>query len=343
MKNTSPLISIIIVNWNGLDHLMDCLPSVLRNNYLRIEIIVVDNGSTDRSIAYLRKIANTHANVYLIKNKRNLGFAGGNNIGFKKAKGELILLLNNDTIMPANFFEPLVKRLFSDKRIAAVQPKILQYPQKTLIDSIGSYFIGSGFLYHLGHNKPDQSRYQKPQPIFSMKGAAMLLRKDVLDKVGLFDDDYFAYFEETDLCVRILLAGFSIWYEPRSHIYHKGGQTAQKLPSSFVQYHAYKNRIYTYLKNFESTTVVRVLPKHIIMCLIVASMYICTGKFRLGFMIWRAIGWNIKQCFTIKEKRQTIWKIRKMKDADYLPSLTRRVRLGYYYHLFQTSLRGYQD
>lgn len=337
------LVSIIIVNWNGLSDLKDCLQSLEWIDYPNREIIIVDNGSTDGSKKYIKDQKLRIKNLALIENKKNLGYAEGNNIGVKKAKGDLLLLLNNDTIIENDFLSPLVEKMMSDPSIGALQPKILQYPNNKLIDSVGSYFIKTGFLYHFGHNKPDQKKYQRASAVFSMKGACMLLRKSVIDKTGLFDTDYFAYFEETDLCMRIWLAGYKIRYYPQAVIYHKGGETFKKLNNSLLLFHSYKNRIYTYVKNFELRTLIQTIPIHISICLFIVFMYIGTLQFHAALAILRAVWWNVTNMRTAMIKRREVVRLRQISDKDYLPDLTRTVRLSYYYHLFRTSLRGYID
>lgn len=340
----NPLISIIIVNWNGKNNLKDCFGSLFKINYISYEVIVVDNGSKDGSVNYIKGVQKKHKNVILIENSTNLGFAEGNNVGYTNySKGELVLLLNNDAIVDENFLGILVEKINSSKKIGAVQPKILMYPKKEIIDSAGSYFNWSGFLYHFGHNKPDQDKYNKEDQIFSMKGACMLFRREVIDLVGLFDPSYFAYFEETDLCQRIWMAGYKILYVPSSQIYHKGGETAKHLNNEFVQFNSYKNRIYTYLKNFQIGTILKILPIHIIYCQLIVLVYLFTFRFNASFAIERAIFWNIFNIPNLFMERRKVSKIRKVKDSDYLLKLTRRVRPSYYYNLFATSLAGYKD
>lgn len=351
MKNTrqiakqklKPLVSIIIVNWNGLVDLKACLASLKVIAYPNYEIIIVDNGSTDGSQKYVRDQKTGIKNLTLIENKKNLGYAAGNNIGYKKAKGSFLLLLNNDTVIESDFLSVLVQRIIEDQTIGGIQPRILQYPNKKLIDSVGSYFIKTGFLYHYGHNKHDQRKYDQEGVIFTMKGACMLLRKSVIDAVGLFDPSYFAYFEETDLCMRIWLSGHRILYYPKAIIYHKGGETFKKLQLSFVLFHSYKNRMYTYAKNFELQTAIVIMPLHSSMCLLVTITYIVTGKFDSAYAIFKAFWWVTMHIATIVEERKKIAALRKIKDKDYLPQITKPVRVSYYYHLFTTSLRGYQD
>jgi GT2 family glycosyltransferase len=260
-----------------------------------------------------------------------------------KAKGELILFLNNDTIVDKNFLIPLIDKLISDKSIAAVQPKILCYPQIEIIDSVGSYFLNTGFLYHYGHNKYDQKKYNVQSEIFSMKGACMLFKKSVLNEIGMFDNKYFAYFEETDLCHRAWLAGYKIMYVPASKIYHKGGQTAKFLPDALLEYHANKNRLYTYMKNFEFSYLIKIIPLHIFFLELSACVYLILLKFSLFLTIQRAIWWNIKNIHTLRIDRREIQKIKKTSNSIFLPHLTKKVGLTYYYHLLATALAGYKD
>lgn len=339
----SKFVSIVIVNWNGEQLLRECLSSLWKISYRNFEVIVVDNGSHDGSISYLRAQANVKKNLKVIEKKKNLGFAEGNNVGVKEAKGDLILFLNNDTIVEKNFLRILVDAINKDKKIGAIQPKIYNYPETEYLDSIGSYFINSGLLYHFGHNKKDQKKYSRASQVFSLKGACMLFKREVLDAVGVFDAKYFAYFEETDLCMRTWMEGYTIWYEPNAAIYHKGGQTAQRLPSSFVQYHSYKNRIFTYLKNFETATLIKVMPVHLLLCQCIALVYLVTLHFSLALAVEKAIFWNIKNLRRVFIERGRVYAQRKVSDIEYLPLVSKTVRLSYYYQLFSSSLKNYID
>jgi len=342
--NKNPLVSIIIVNWNGLSQMKECLESLSKINYKNYEVIISDNGSNDGSLEYLNKIKNRFPKLVVVENGENLGYAEGNNVGYEKAKGELILLLNNDTIITSGFLKPLVDTLLSNKNIGGVQPKILSYPKKEIIDSVGSYFISSGFLYHEGHNRKDKGKYDTNTEIFTMKGACMLFRREVIEKVGgIFDPDYFAYFEETDLCQRIWIAGYKVVYTSKSKIYHKGGETAKKLNSAFVLYNSYKNRYYTYLKNFEFSTLLKVFPMHLIYCEISMIAYLLTLNFPSAIATQKALLWNLQNIKKIREGRGAIKKMRRIPDSSYLPKVTRSVRPSYYYHLFVTALAGYED
>ena len=244
MKAKKGLVSVIIINWNGLVHLQKCLPSLFSQNYKRIEVLVVDNGSIDDSVVWLIK---KYPQVKIIRNKENLGFASANNQGYWQASGEYMLFLNNDTEVTASFLTELLKVLRSDKSIGGVQSKILLMDSPKRLDSVGSYLTNTGFLYHLGVYASDSEEFSKEIEIYSAKGACMLLKRNVLEKIKvdgeILDGRYFAYFEETDMCHRVWLAGYKIMYVPSSVIYHKFGGL-----------YVFKNisRSFSYLRNFVS-------------------------------------------------------------------------------------------
>lgn len=337
-----PFISVVIVNWNGRRLLEDCLKSLSEISYGNKEILFVDNASLDDSVSYVRK---NFPNVKVIQNTKNLGFAGGNDVGFKKASGDAILILNTDTIVEKNLLDALGDTLYSANDIGAVQPKIVMYPQTNFIDSIGSFFLPNGDLYHYGREKdPRLSMYNKEMDIFSAKGACILLRREVLEKTGLFDKDYFAYFEDTDLSMRIWLSGYRIVYTPKTTVYHKGGATAKKVASSHIQFYSYKNRLCTYIKNLSFKYLCRVMPLTIIIYELASILYIAKRKVDISWAIQKAIFWNITHIKQTLQKRKYVQrKIRAVKDDNFFPKLTRRVRLSYYYYQFFGGIERYRD
>ncbi len=335
------LISIIIVNWNGKKLLERCLKSLASQRYIRTEIIVVDNGSTDGSKVYVKK---NFPYIKLIENKTNLGFAQANNIGYDFAKGEYILFLNNDTQVTADFLKPLSKELESNQKIGGVQSKILLLEDKTKLDSIGAFFTNTGFLYHHGFRKQDQKKYQKQIELFSAKGACTMFKKKVLEKVlvenEVFDSRYFAYFEETDLCHRVWLSGFRIRYIPDSVIYHSVGATSSKMREEFIQYHSFKNRIDSYLKNLSLEYLIKIIPLHFGLCIAAIFFYVLKGKPMVSLVIVKAIIWNFVNVPTTLKKRINIQKnIRRISDYKFLPKLTKQISLSY----FIAHLRGLES
>lgn len=341
-KNKHHLISVVIVGYNAKHFLPECLGSLTKGSYKNIEILYIDNGSTDGTSEYINKY---YPQIILIQNSKNVGFSPAHEGILAKVKGDAVLLLNTDTIAEGNLLKELVKALYEKKDIGAVQPKILMYPEKDKIDSIGSFFLLTGFLYHVGYEKDSSlAIYNKPMEIFSTKGAIMLIKKEVLDKTGLFDNDYFTAFEDTDLCMRIWLAGYRILYVPSTKAFHIGGGTVMKMIRSFVVFHGEKNRIATYIKNLSPKYLLKVIPRIIIMLQIEFLMYlIIKRRIDLAFSIQKAILWNIFHLKKILKKRYYVQtRIRVVGDESFLPYLTKKVRLSYYYYLV-IGLRGYKD
>lgn len=338
----NPLVTVIIVNWNGRHLLNDCLESLTKSTYKNLEILFVDNASTDDSVLYVKK---NFKDVKIIQNERNLGYAEGHEKAFRQSKGALLLLLSTDTIIEKNVIEELVKAITSDKKIGAVMPKLIMYPQKYLIDSLGAFFLMNGDLYHFGREKdPRLSKYNKKMSILTVKGACTMFKKEVLEKTGMFDSDYFAYFEETDLSMRTWLAGYKIIYIPTASVYHKGGVTSAKMQRAYILFHSYKNRIYTYLKNLSIRYLLIVLPQIIFIYQMAFLFYLFKMDFGYALAIQRALLWNIVHLKKILKKRkhvQTV--IRKVSDEEYLPLVTKNVRLSYYYYQFFGGIEKYKD
>jgi GT2 family glycosyltransferase len=333
MSNKTPLVSVIILNWNGKKFIEKCIRSLMNVSYPSIEILFIDNASTDGSPEL---IETKYRNIKVFRNKKNLGFAEGHEIGFRKAHGNAILLLNTDTIVEENLITSLVNVLYSKKSIGAVQPKIVMYPQKEIIDSIGVFFLMNGSLYHYGREKKENIlEYNKQMEIFSAKGVCVMFKKEVLDKTGFFDKDYFAYFEETDICMRVWLSGYKIVYTPTSTVYHIGGATSKRLNWSFILFHSYKNGISTYIKNLSPSYLLRVLPVMLFLYQGVFLLHLLRLEFSNALAVQRAIIWNIIHFEKTLRKRQRVQnKIRRIKDDEYLPKLTRKVKWSYYYYQF---------
>jgi len=342
---TEKLVSIIIVNWNGLRWLPDCFDSLARQNYKNYEIVFVDNGSKDDSVVWIKK---HYPKTKIIVNKENLGFAGANNVGFRKASGKYILFLNNDTRVTGTSLTELVNVLQSDSQIAGVQSKIFLMDQHDTHDSVGAFLTPTGFLYHYGFGKKDNKKYDRQMDLYTAKGACMMFRKDVLNKVAIegniFDPDYFAYFEESDMCHRIWLAGYRIVYAYKSVIYHKMGATSSSMNNAFIQYHSFKNRIRTYLKNFGPMWLWTILLFHLVICEIYALVSYLRGNWALGWAIERAYWWNIQHFSETIALRQYIQRnIRVVPDSTLGKMLLVRPRFGYYKGLISGSLVSYED
>jgi len=235
-----PKISIIIVNLNGKDNLSDCLQSIKKNEYKKIEIILVDNNSSDESISY---VETNFPEVRIIKLEKNYGFAEPNNIGAKKATGEFLFFLNNDTIIQSNTISELVKTFAQDPKIAICQSLLLKTNGD--VDSSGD------FVNTLGIAFSSKEKITEIKPILSARGAAMMMRTKQFWELGGFDKKYFASFEDVDIGWRAWIWGFKVMLVPNSTVYHKGGQTVSKL-NDVIRFHGVKNTMVMNLANLES-------------------------------------------------------------------------------------------
>lgn len=240
-----PLISIVIVNWNGMRFLPECLGSVFRET-ASFEVVLVDNGSEDGSVEYVKK---DFPSVKVIEERENLGFAKGNNIGIAAAKGKYILTLNNDTVLEKGFLERLQSAAeASDEGTGMWAVKILSFDKKT-IDSVGGLLIyRDGLAKGRGRLEKDTGRYDTPKEVFMPSACAGLYRKSMLDKIGAFDEDFFAYCEDTDLGLRARLAGYTTVNVPEAIVYHHySGTTGRYTPrKAFL---VGRNQIWLALKN----------------------------------------------------------------------------------------------
>ncbi len=238
------LVSIIILNWNGIDFTKKCLASIKSNtSYPNYEIIIIDNGSKAKEIMELKKIHAKGIVNRLILNKSNKGFSGGNNQGIKAAKGDYLLLLNNDTTLTKNWLTELVKTAEKDKKIGVVGPDIESYYQPGIIFG-GGYVDDSGIARH--------SYAKKESDAEQVGGAALFFKREVLEKIGGLDEGFNPiYFEETDFCTRTRRAGFRVVFTPKSKIVHFEGGIMKKQPGkkSFVTIN--KNRIRYMLLHFQ--------------------------------------------------------------------------------------------
>lgn len=225
----STKIAVVILNWNGKGFLEKFLPSVLATTYPGHEVIIVDNGSTDESVLFLKT---NYPSLRIIRFEENLGFAGGYNKALKEIDAKYYVLLNSDVEVPAEWLEPMAQLLESDPGIAACQPKVLSYANRNLFEysgAAGGWMDKYGYPFARGRVfdicEEDRGQYDQQEEIFWASGAALFIRASVFHEVGGFDEYFFAHQEEIDLCWRIQLAGYRIFSCPRSRVYHVGGGT----------------------------------------------------------------------------------------------------------------------
>ncbi len=316
------MVSIVIPTWNGRTHLEPCLGSLTSLRGPAFEIILVDNASTDDSLEF---VATQHPDVTIVRNTENLGFARACNIGIEHSKGEYILFLNNDTRVTPDFLAELVGASEADTSIGMCQSKILWMDHPELLDQVGSYFTRTGFLLHEGFMQRDGPEYERVTEIFSAKGACMLVPRRILDEVGAFDEDFFAYCEEYDLCWRIWLAGYRIIYVPRSVIYHKMGATSVRFRSAWIDFHSFKNRVCLLIKNLGGRSLIRILPVHVALCIGGSLLLLAGLKYASAKAILQALVWNVVKIRSTLEKRKHVQaKIRRVSDRELFEKIPRR-------------------
>ncbi len=241
-----PLVSIITLNMNGRKYLEVCLPSIRKQSYPNIETIVVDNGSTDDSADFISK---NFPEVKLIKNSKNLGFGGGNNIGIKTARGNYIFILNNDTELDINCVAELYKGINKSPKVGMCATKILSYFDRQMIDNIGHLLYYDGLNRGKGRLEPDKGQYNKIAEAFYPSGCAAFYRKEAIDEAGPFDEDFFLYGDDTELGLRCRFLDWQCLYIPTAIVYHMYSATAGKytpLKAKLVE----RNRIWVAVKLF---------------------------------------------------------------------------------------------
>ncbi|HYF52556.1 MAG TPA: glycosyltransferase family 2 protein [Planctomycetota bacterium] len=242
-----PSVSIIIVNLNGERLLDDCLNSLNAQTYRDFEVVFVDNGSKDGSVEKARALMPS-ANIIALN--ENTGFARGNNIGIAAAKGRYIVLLNNDTRSDPNFLEELVKPVESDKTIGMVAPKILNFFDQKIIDSVGGLLMcRDGIGQGRGRGEVDSGQYDAATSALLPSGCAALYLRELLDEVGLLDEEFFAYCEDSDLGLRAVWAGWKTASAPRAVVYHKYSATTSSY-SPFKMLLVERNHYFLALKNY---------------------------------------------------------------------------------------------
>jgi GT2 family glycosyltransferase len=236
-----PLISIITINYKQAKVTNQLLASLDKVTWSRIEVIVVDNNSGEKDLELL---SNSYSNVQLIRNKKNLGFARANNIGIKASKGDYILLLNNDTEVEPNFLQPIIEIFNKYENIGAVSPKIKFFQRPNTIQYAG-YPAMNPFTLRMnavGGHQIDDGTYNRPVETQYAHGCAMMVSREVINKVGLMPEEYFLYYEELDWSFAIRKNGFKIFVQPNSEIYHKESLTVKKH-SPLKTYFINRNRI----------------------------------------------------------------------------------------------------
>ncbi len=307
--------------------LQKCLPSVVDTKYANLEIVIADNASSDESVSWLE---DTYPEVKIVKHPENWAFCKGNNEAIPYASGEYILLLNNDVEVTKSWLEPLVAVLDADKTVAAVQPKLLQYTNRSLFEYAGA---AGGFMDKYGYPftrgrlfftlEEDKGQYDDVIDIFWATGAAVLFRRSALEEVGYLDESFYMHMEEIDLCWRLKRAGYTIRVAPKSIVYHIGGAS---LPYGDARktYYNFRNSLIMLYKNLPPHIWRRTFAVRALLDGVAMLRAILTGQLKEFSAIFRAYkdAHVMSKVYADKRPHQI--------NPDALPSYKRSIVLDYF-------------
>ncbi len=321
----APKVTVLIVNWNGRRFLRGLFTSLLATDYPGLDVLVVDNASTDGSREVLRQAAVESPKVRILLLDRNAGFAGGNNEGLRRVPGntEYVCFLNNDVVVERDWLRVLVDFLEAHADVGIVQPKLLKLGDPGRIDRAAVTVDRMGYdAYDLFTERRDGPDLGEPREVFSVSGAAFLVRRRLIDAIAfegdVFDPSYFTYFEETDLCWRARLAGQRVWFCPASRVYHfRGGTTRPggRLPASLVFHHT-KNRMAALLKNYDAAHVAVWFPTLVLAESLRAFVTVFTNR-EHSFGIVRGLGWVLENRQGILARRAFVQRaVRRVSDRE---------------------------
>jgi GT2 family glycosyltransferase len=322
-----PFVCAIVLNYNGKNYLQTCLPSLESQTYSNYSVIVCDNASIDGSVDYVKI---NFPSITIIQNKENFGFAKGNNIAMKLAleKGaDYVLLLNNDVIVEKDVIEKLVTTAESDKKIGIVGPKIFDIRNRSLIHEIGMTCDKFGFPAVIKYeNVKDEGNISEA---FYVSGCAMIIKQEVLRKIGFFDETYFMFAEDLDLCWRAQLAGYTVVVERAANMYHASGGSivggivkSKKYTTNLTRiFLRERNTLRTLIKNYSIGKLMEIIPFYLAILSIECFIWAFLLKPRVCISIFKAVGWNIEVLKDTFSHRQGIQASRKIRDQQIMKKM----------------------
>jgi len=300
--NIKPMVSIVSVNYDQPEVTCEMLASLRKVTYPNFETLIVDNGSPTTNPHCIKE---KHPEAHLIISEENLGFAGGNNIALKQAKGDYVLLLNNDTEVKPDFLDSLVKLMESDKSIGISSAKIKYYYEDNIIQYAGTSPINpiTSRGRHYGNKEKDIGQFDKAIETYYPHGACMIIRKSVLDKLGLLYDGYFLYYEEYDFAERVRQAGYKIYFQPNSEILHKESISTGKN-SPLKTYYMNRNRLLFLRRNVKGITFWLAMSYYFLISFPKNTIKYLFNKEHLS-ALYRGVFWNFQNYNIHKNEKLT--------------------------------------
>jgi len=309
MPANSPAVTVIIVNWNGIEVLPKCLSSLEVQTYQDYEIIIVDNASTDGSVDHLEE---KYPDLKLIRLGENQGFAVANNIGVKYANGKWLVLLNTDAFPESDWLQNLVKAAEIYPDFAAFGSKLLCAANPQILDGVGDKYHISGLAWRSGYNHPVTEAPKQVEEIFSPNAAAVLYRRDAFLQVGGFSEYFFMYHEDVDLGFRLRLQGYRSLYVPDAIVHHMGS-AGTSVKSDFAVYHGHRNLVWSYFQNMPGYLFWKYLPAHFLTTIVFLGFYSLRGQ---PVTIFRAKWDALRGLSKVLKKRQQIQASRTVTEAE---------------------------
>lgn len=281
------LFTVIIPNWNGRHHLQECLESLRVQSFPDFETLLVDNGSSDGSVEYVRQ---EWPEVEIVALPENIGFAAGVNRGIEASRGKFVVLLNNDTLVDSHWLESLAAAIRQNPDVPIFASKLLNYYDRAIVDSAGDAIDLSLGPYKIGEFQPSE-RFPERRFIFGACGGGGCYRREIFDRIGFFDEDFFAYFEDVDFSFRANWAGFRTLFVPDAIIYHKVAATSGASSKNRDRFDILRRRnfIFLVIKNYPASFLVRHLPFIVCAHLLKFISYVLQGRWKVAFGTQRAI------------------------------------------------------
>ncbi len=306
-------VSIIIVNYNGRKYLRNCLASLRQSDAAGAEIVVVDNGSTDGS---LEEVEQVFPGLTVIRMGRNSGFAEANNAGAKQASGRYLVFLNNDTVVTQGWLAPLLAAMNADRTVGVAGSKLRFMDRRDRIMSAGINILFNGTGYDIGFLDRDEGQYDTPGPRGAICGAALMVRREEFLSVGGFDERYFLYAEDIDLCWRYWLFGYTVQYVPSSVVFHAfGGTSGPDRHNPARVFFRVRNGCFNILKNYECAHVPWPLLFNLLFHLFEGAYFLLTGRWKSAWAIARAYADGLRSISWIRKTRRAIQTRRTVPDS----------------------------
>ena len=318
---THPKVVMVVLNYNSFkklgDKVFNFIRSIALTDYPNFDIIVVDNASVDRSDKFIEEILKSFGKGKLVRAPENLGFTRGNNLGFKLgcSNAKYVAFLNNDLEVESDWLGKVIEVMEADESIGAAQPAIFQLFDRNLLDSVGGMIDRLGWTYDLGSNLPLPPDVKWPFEVFWAKAAAIVIRSDVFRKIGGFDEDFFIYYDEVDLCWRIRLLGYKVVTVPTARVYHLGGGTMGGANFQSI-YMSRKNHLVTLLKNYSLANAIMYTGLLVIIYLSAIVKESIAGRKTVAKAVLAALMWNVRNLKKTLRKRSVIQSIRKLSDKQ---------------------------